>query len=95
MFTRLIRGMSHNGQDDEMHPLTAKSLRGVMSTYHQDSEQEQEEVSVPFPELEDWEMSYHQADTKSDASSSSTVSKSGDDAEDDEEENDCFFCLEM
>ena len=89
-----------------MHPLTAKSLRGVVNTHRQDlSRRDEEEEQVPFPDLDNWEISYPQDETMTcvdgmdwdegfknarDASSSSVVSNS-----EEEEEDDFLFSLEM
>lgn len=89
-----------------MHPLTVKSLRGVVNTHRQDlSRRDDEEELVPFPELDNWEINYPQDETMAavddmdwdkrfkdvrGASSSSVVSNS-----DEEEEDDFLFSLEM
>jgi len=108
MYARLIYGMSHHCDEEErsMHPLTAKSLRGVVNTHRQDlSRRDEEEEQVPFPDLDNWEISYPQDETMTcvdgmdwdegfknarDASSSSVVSNS-----EEEEEDDFLFSLEM
>eukprot|EP00804_Cyclotella_cryptica_P031090 CCRYP_015970-RA/>CCRYP_015970-RA protein AED:0.44 eAED:0.44 QI:0/-1/0/1/-1/1/1/0/100 len=100
--------MSHHCDEEErsMHPLTVKSLRGVVNTHHQDlSRRDEEEEKVPFPELDSWEICYPQDETMTCidgmdldkgfknvgcASSSSIISNS-----DEEEEDDCLFSLEM
>ena len=90
-----------------MHPLTVKSLRGVVNTHHQDlsRREEEEEEQVPFPELDSWEIGYPQDETMTcfDAmdvdrgfknvgcASSSSVISNSDE----EEQDDFLFSLEM
>ena len=83
MYARLVYGMSHHCEDkqSEMHPLTIKSLRGVVQTHKQGNQ----------TELDDWKLCYKDHDDDmyiEDQLNSSVVSHS-------DEENDCLFDLEM
>ena len=89
MYARLVHGMSHHCEDSEseMHPLTAKSLRGVVNTHNKGLHSRSSHVDDDVQDDNDWEVSYQEEIKKT---RSSVVS------DDDEEEDDgCLFDLEM
>ena len=81
MYARLVLGMSANTEDSksEMHPLTAKSLRGVVNTHNQ------EDRNNIFKE-DDWEVCYQEMENTQWTTSIDS---------NDEEDDDCLFHLEM
>jgi hypothetical protein len=103
MYARLLHGMSQPYKDDEktLHPLTAKSLMGIMNTHNRDYEQELEhqDALVEFPELNGWESSDHEAiisiDEASHKSSKASECMSIVSDYDDEDEDEYIFVLEM
>lgn len=71
-----------------MHPLTVKSIRGVVNTHnHQGSVPDSLLEHEATPESDDWEVCYQ--DHEEANSRPSFVSN------DEEEEDDCVFDLEM
>eukprot|EP00956_Cyclotella_meneghiniana_P013490 scaffold19546_cov65-Cyclotella_meneghiniana.AAC.7 len=81
MYARLVLGMSANSENSKrmMHPLTAKSLRGVVDTHNQ-------EGSNDISEEDDWEVCYQEIEN---TQWTSSVDSNYD------EDDDCLFHLEM
>jgi hypothetical protein len=83
--------MSHQNEE-EMHPLTVKSLRGVVNTHNQDSHRHaghQEDEK----EKDDWEEMHK--DAMIDTRESSSVVSNDEAEEEDDDDDDCLFNLEM
>lgn len=94
MYARLVYGMSHQNEE-EMHPLTVKSLRGVVNTHNQDSHRHADHQEDE-KEKDDWEMCNQEEihkDAMIDTRESSSV-VSNDEAEEDDDD-DFLFNLEM
>jgi hypothetical protein len=91
MYARLVYGMSHHCEqkESEMHPLTVKSLRGVVNTHNQETldDSDRHIMEHEASESDDWEVCYHDDTFKEPRKS--VVSN------DEEEEDECLFDLEM
>ncbi|KAL3785316.1 hypothetical protein HJC23_008880 [Cyclotella cryptica] len=104
MYTRLVNGMLLHYDDDEhsMHPLTVKSLKGLMSTHRRGiSCQGFEQGQVPSSELDCeisflWEDSMTWVDGTDFDDESKAISGARSLSNSDEEEDDCcIFSLEI